>query len=311
MLQNPQVAEPTLPKPPRASQATLPYRFLDEFILILPATLLLLGFFILPFVMAGYLSLTNQQLIPRPIPTLFVGLDNYTRVLSDPEFWQAFRNTFYFAAMVVPLQCAISLGAAILLNSDLPARSFFRSIAFLPIVTPITVIVVIWAALFQIPDGFLNNVIHFFGYQGNYIDWLGNSAWAMPSIVLLSAWASFPFQMLIYLAGLQDIPSERYEAARIDGANAWAQFRHVTFPGLRNTNIFVLITTSIQAFKLFTQVDILTKGGPLGATNTMVRYMVQEGFVSQRIGYASAVAIVFFVIVAVFAVMQRVLLPNE
>lgn len=169
--------------------------------------------------MAGYLSLTNQQLIPRPIPTLFVGLDNYTRVLSNPEFWQAFRNTFYFAAMVVPLQCAISLGAAMLLNSDLPARSFFRSVTFLPIVTPITVIIVIWATLFQIPDGFLNNVIHFFGYQGNYIDWLGSSVWAMPSIVLLSAWATFPFQMLIYLAGLQDIPSERYEAARIDGAN--------------------------------------------------------------------------------------------
>lgn len=311
MLQNPQVAKPTLPKPPRTSRRTRSYRFLDELILILPATLLLLGFFILPFVMAGYLSLTNQQLVPRPIPTLFVGFNNYTRVLSDPAFWQAFRNTFYFAAMVVPFQCALALGAAILLNSELPARSFFRSVAFLPLVTPITVIIVIWAALFQIPDGFLNNVISFFGYQGSYVDWLGSSRWAMPSIVLLSAWATFPFQMLIYLAGLQDIPAERYEAARIDGAGAWAQFRHVTFPGLRNTHIFVLITTTIQAFKLFTQVDILTRGGPLGATNTMVRYMVQEGFVAQRIGYASAVAIIFFVIVAVFALLQRVLLPNE
>lgn len=285
--------------------------YVDEMALILPATLLLLGFLVLPFVMAGYLSFTNERLIPRPIPTRFVGFENYIRVLTDPSFWQAFGNTFYFALLVVPIQLSMSLGSAILLNERLPFRSFFRTVALLPLVTPITVIVVIWAALFKIPDGMLNNLIQLFGYSGAYIDWLGSAFWAMPSIVILSAWATFPFQMLIYLAGLQEIPRERYEAARIDGAGPWAQFRHITFTGLRNIHIFVLITTTIQAFKLFVQVDILTQGGPRGATNTLVRYMVQEGYTSQRIGYGSAVAIVFFILVTAFALLQRRLLPND
>ncbi|MER3444694.1 MAG: ABC transporter permease [Meiothermus sp.] len=261
--------------------------------------------------MAGYLSLTDIRLIPRPIPTEFVGLENYFRVLGDPEFWQAFRNTLAFAVMVVPFQCAISLGVALLLNGRLPLRSFFRSVMLLPLLTPITVTVVIWAVLYRIPDGFVNNLIKAFGYTGGYVDWLGSPFWALPAIVLLSAWATFPFQMLIYLAGLQDIPHERYEAARIDGAGAWQQFRYVTFPGLLNTNIFVLIITTIQAFKLFTQVNILTRGGPNGATQTLVRYMVEEGYTAQMIGYASAVAVIFVVLVGSLAVLQRVLLKNE
>jgi len=285
--------------------------WLNEGALILPATLLLVAFIVVPFVLAGYLSLTNERLVPRPIPTRFVGFDNYLRVLRDPDFWNAFRNTFTFALLVVPLQLAMSLGTALLLNGQLRARAFFRGVALLPLVTPITVIIVIWAALFQIPDGLLNNLIRLFGYDGAYINWLGDARWAMPSIVLLSAWATFPFQMLIYLAGLQDIPAERYEAARIDGAGVWALFRHITFTGLRNVHVFVVITTTIQAFKLFVQVDLLTRGGPLGATNTLVRYMVQEGYAAQRIGYASAIAIVFFVLVASFALLQRVVMRND
>ncbi len=285
--------------------------WLNEGALILPATLLLVAFIVVPFVLAGYLSLTNERLVPRPIPTRFVGFDNYLRVLRDPDFWNAFRNTFTFALLVVPLQLAMSLGTAMLLNGQLRARAFFRGVALLPLVTPITVIIVIWAALFQIPDGLLNNLIRLFGYDGAYINWLGDARWAMPSIVLLSAWATFPFQMLIYLAGLQDIPAERYEAARIDGAGVWALFRHITFTGLRNVHVFVVITTTIQAFKLFVQVDLLTRGGPLGATNTLVRYMVQEGYAAQRIGYASAIAIVFFVLVASFALLQRVVMRND
>lgn len=284
--------------------------WLDELLLIAPASLLLLTFLILPFLMAGYLSFTDERLVPRPIPTEFVGLQNYINVLKDPEFWQAFRNTAYFAVLVVPFQCAISLACALLLNSELPLRSLFRSVSLLPLVTPMTVIVVIWAALYRIPDGFLNSVLHFFGMEG-YIDWLGDSRFAMPAIVLLSAWATFPFQMLIFLAGLQDIPMERYEAAKIDGAGPWQMFRYITLPGLRNTNIFILIITTLQAFKLFTQVDILTRGGPLGSTNTLVRYMVQEGYSAQQVGYASAVAVVFVILVGAFAILQRVLLKNE
>jgi len=301
---------PTAPGPPVSRSGRLS-ALLHETALIAPAAILLIVFLILPFFMAGYLSFTNERLVPRPIPTRFVGFENYTRVLGDPDFWQAFRNTFYFALLVVPLQLSMSLGAAMLLNGRLRFRSFFRSVALLPLVTPITVIIVIWAAMFQIPDGLLNNLIRLFGYRGDYVNWLGDARWAMPSIVLLSAWATFPFQMLIYLAGLQDIPIERYEAARIDGANTWAQFRYITLTGLRNVHVFVVITTTIQAFKLFVQVDLLTRGGPLGSTNTLVRYMVQEGYSAQRIGYASAIAIIFFILVTTFALLQRVLIPND
>lgn len=282
----------------------------EELLLLLPATLLLLCFLVVPFVMAVYLSFTDQRLVPNPVPTALVGLQNYRQILTDPAFWQAFKNTAYFALLVVPFQCAISLGIAVLLNSSFPLRSFFRSVSILPLMTPITVVIVIWAAFYRIPDGLFNNIIKAFG-AGTYVDWLGSPTWAMPAIVLLSAWATFPFQMLLYLAGLQDIPHERYEAARIDGANAWQQFRYVTFPGLRNTNILILITTTIQAFKLFTQVDILTRGGPVGATNTLVRYMIQQGYTSQLVGFGSAVAVIFVVIVGSLAILQRVLLKNE
>lgn len=311
MMQRPPPASLRAPAGASAPRRGRLMAWLNEGALILPAAVLLVLFIVVPFVLAGYLSLTNERLVPRPIPTRFVGFDNYLRVLRDPDFWNAFRNTFTFALLVVPLQLSMSLGTAMLLNGQLRARAFFRGVALLPLVTPITVIIVIWAALFQIPDGLLNNLLRLFGYDGAYINWLGDARWALPSIVLLSAWATFPFQMLIYLAGLQEIPAERYEAARIDGAGVWALFRHITFTGLRNVHIFVVITTTIQAFKLFVQVDLLTRGGPLGSTNTLVRYMVQEGYAAQRIGYASAIAIVFFVLVASFALLQRLVMRND
>lgn len=282
----------------------------EELTLLLPAAVLLLVFLIVPFLMAIYLSFTDQRLIPGPIPTEFVGLQNYVQILKDPEFWKAFRNTAYFALLVVPFQCAIALAVAVLLNSNFPLRGFFRTVSILPLMTPITVSIIIWAAFYRIPDGLFNNILKVFGAQ-DYTDWLGSASWAMPAVVLLSAWATFPFQMLLYLAGLQDIPEERREAARIDGANGWQQFRYVTFPGLLNTNIVVLITTTIGAFKLFTQVDILTKGGPVGATNTLVRYMIQQGYGSQLVGYGSAVAIIFVILVGSLAILQRVLIRNE
>jgi len=285
---------------------------LPEMGMLLPALLLLTLFVVVPFFMSGYLSFTNEKLVAGPIASKFIGWRNYERLLTDPDFWQAVRNTFYFALLVVPFQLAISLGSAILLNSVvLPFRSLFRSVALLPLLTPITVIVAIWAVLYKIPDGPFNQIYQFLSQAGDYIDWLGNADVAMPAIVLLSAWATFPFQMLIYLAGLQEIPRELYEAAQLDGANAWQRFLHVTLPGLRNTNIFVIIVTTVGAMKLFTQVNILTKGGPNGATNTIIHYMYENGFVAQKIGYASAVSVVFFLVVTGMALLQRFLMKNE
>lgn len=279
--------------------------------MLLPAFLFLTLFIFIPFLLSIYFSFTNERLIPRPIPTKFVGLDNYARILTDPTFWQAVKNTLYFAIWVIPLQLSVSLGAAMLLNSKMRGLAVFRSIALLPLLMPMTVITAIWSALFIYPDGLLNSGLQAIMPFVEPIDWLGDKGKAMFSIVLLSMWATFPFQMLIYLAGLQEIPADRYEAAAIDGFNAWQKFRYITLPGLRNTNIFVVIITTIGALSLFTQVNILTGGGPENSTLTIIQYMFDNGYSSQRIGFASAVSVIFFVTVATLGIVQRVLMKNE
>jgi multiple sugar transport system permease protein len=283
----------------------------QEFIMLSPALLFLLVVIAVPFSLSVWFSFTDQRLVPRPVPTAFVGLTNYSRLLDDPRFWQAIGNTVLFTVLVVPFQLSISLGTALILNTAIPFRSVFRSIAMLPLLLPTTVVVAIWAVLFRIPNGPLNAALHIFTGPDAYVDWIGSTSTAMVSIVVLSAWATFPYQMLIYLAGLQDIPADLYEAARIDGANGWQRFFNITWPGLRNVNIFLLIITTTQALKLFTQVDVLTKGGPNGATTTVVEYLYQRGYVTQQIGYGSSIAVCFFVVIAGIALLQRSLLKNE
>ncbi len=286
-------------------------RLLPEIGMLLPAIILLLIFVFIPFFLSTYFSFTNEKLMPRPIPTQLLGFRNYERVLTDPEFWQAVGNTVYFALWVIPIQLTMSLGSAILLNSKLKAVGLFRSITILPMLTPMTVIVAIWAALLQTPDGMFNGLYQWITQSNDYIDWLGDGDIAMFSIVMLSAWATFPFQMLIYLAGLQEIPADRYEAASIDGFSNWDKFRYITLPGLRNTNIFVVIITTIGALSLFTQVNMLTQGGPNGSTMTIIQYMFINGFQAQKIGYASSVAVIFFIAVATIGILQRHLMKNE
>jgi multiple sugar transport system permease protein len=283
----------------------------QELAMLLPALIFIIALIVVPFLLSIWFSFTDQRLVPRPIPTKFIGTTNYQRMFVDPLFWQAIWNTVLFALVVTPVQLALSLGAAMALNSAIPFRSFFRSVAILPLLLPMTVIVSIWAVLFRIPAGPFNAVYQWFAGSGSYVDFLGNPATAMLSIVALSAWATFPYQMLIYLAGLQDIPGELYEAAKLDGANAWERFLHVTWPGLRNVNIFLLIITTVGALKLFTQVDILTKGGPNGATTTIIHYLFKQGYATQKVGYASAIAVFFFLAVTAIALLQRRALKNE
>ncbi|GLS23371.1 ABC transporter permease [Labrys miyagiensis] len=287
-------------------------RRLQEAAMLLPACALIGLFLLLPFLSSFSIALTNQRLIPRPVPTRFVGLANFTQVLTDPEFWTALWNVARFTLMVLPVQCGAALALALLLNQKLPFRNFFRGMFFLPAITSMTVVCVIWATVFQFPSGPFNQILSFatFGLAGP-IDWLGDPHWAMVSIVLLSAWQAYGFQMIVYLAGLQNIPGSLYEAARLDGANRWQRFWHITMPGLRQTHIFVLIITTIQAFKLFVQVNILTQGGPRGSTNTVVQYMYTAGFVDQRLGLASAVSIILFLIVLTISLVQRFIVSDR
>jgi multiple sugar transport system permease protein len=277
-----------------------------------PGVLLTLLFIVTPFVLSIFLSFTNQRLVPNlNIPTEFIGFRNYERVLGRPDFWNALGNTGLFVALIVPIQGAIALGVAMLINSKLPMRNLFRGVFFIPTVMTMVVVSVIWAVLFRI-DGFFNQFLDLlsFGMLGP-VDWLTNETTAMGSLILLSAWQGFPFQMVIYLAGLQAINPELYEAAKVEGSTSWQTFRHVTFPSLRNTHVFIVIATTILGFKLFTQVNLLTQGGPQGATETVVQLIYQNGFQQGKVGFASALSVVFFLTVLLISIAQRYILTNE
>lgn len=277
-----------------------------------PALILLAVFLATPFLMAVGLSFTDQRLIPNPnLPTQFVGLRNYLRLLEDEAFLRGLLNNFYFAAVVVPLQTGLALFLAILVNQKLKGMNVFRTIYFSPVVTTMVVVAVVWTFLYN-PDGLINTVVQAvsFGNLGPY-RWLQNTRLVFPAIMVLSIWQGAGFQMVIFLAGLQDIPEYLYEAAEVDGANVIQQFFHITLPQLRNTTVFVVVSTTILAFKLFTQVEVMTQGGPQNASMTTVVHLVHQGWKNLRVGYASAISIVFFLIVLGVSILQRRLLPEE
>jgi multiple sugar transport system permease protein len=278
-----------------------------------PAIILLSVFLIIPFIMAFGLSFTNQRLIPNVnVPTQFIGLTNYGRMLEDSSFVQALLNNLLFAVVVVPVQTSLSLGMALLVNQKLPGVNFFRTIYFVPVATVMVVVAVIWSLIYNSPQGLMNafaNVVTFGAVKE--VAWLDNPVTAFPAIMLLSIWQGAGYQMLIFLAGLQSISIDMYEAAGIDGATPVQQFWKITLPSLRNTLIFVVVTTTIFAFQLFDQNWIMTKGGPQNSTLTLVMKMVQDGFQQQKIGFASAISVIFFLIVFSISLVQRRLLPEE
>ena len=277
----------------------------------LPALVLLFAFMVVPFVMAFGLSFTNQRLVPGPVPTRFIGWRNYTMMTDDPQFWAGLKNNFIFVLVVVPLQSAFALALAMLVNAKLRLTRLFRTLYFMPTVTTMVVVSVIWSFLYH-PEGLINGLMsHIAPGQWKPIDFLRNKSWAFPAIMFMSIWQGVGFQMLIFLAGLQEIPRFLYEAADVDGANAVAKFRHITLPGLRNTITFVLVSTTILAFRLFDQVMVMTAGGPQDATYTVMLHIYNTAFRRLNIGYASAMTIVFFLIVLAVSVAQRFMLSEE
>lgn len=281
--------------------------------MLLPACVLLIIFMVAPFFSAFGLSLSNQKLIPNPmVPAKFIGFRNYIQIFKDISFWQAFKNVILFTVMVIPLQCGFALLMANALNRVRFIKSFLRSMFFLPYITPMVIVAVIWKSIYQYPDGIANLALKVCTLGlGKPLDWLGNKNSALIAITLLSAWQAFGFQMIVYLGALQSIPSSLYEAANIDGANSRQIFFNITWPALKETNTLVLIITTIQALKLFTQVNIMTKGGPNGATNTLVHYIYQSGFTGQKIGYASAASVILFLLILVIFLVQNKLLRGK
>jgi multiple sugar transport system permease protein len=276
-----------------------------------PAVLLIGAFMVLPFILAFYFSFTNERLI-SPRPTELVGLRNYERIFDDPLFWTSLTNNIIFSIIVVPLQTAFALLLAILVNQKLKGVAVFRTIFFMPITVIMAAVSVIWIVLLN-PQGLINAFMEIVTFGNFSPDWLGDPAYALTAIILVSIWASVGFQMVILLAALQDVPVTLYEAARLDGAGRWQQFRNVTLPGIRNPLLFVLTITTILSFRLFDQVWIMPDrpGGPLDSTRTLMVDIVESGVFDGNIGKGSALSIVFLVIVLAITIVQRRLIKQE
>lgn len=310
------IAAPTTKskEPPPASTGTQRLRVArSAWLFSAPALILLIIFLVIPFVMAFVLAFTDQRMVPNPnLPTRFVGARNFVRLLSDETFLRALLNNFIFAAIVVPVQTTFALLLALLVNQKLRAVNLFRTIYFSPVVTTMVVVAIIWTFLYNPGRGFINSFISTvtLGLLGPY-NWLEDPRLALPAIMILSIWQGVGFQMVIYLAGLQEIPDFLYEAAQMDGASRRQQFLYVTLPQLRNTTIFVVVSTTILAFRLFTQNWVMTRGGPQDATMTTIIHAYVQGFRQGRIGYASAITVTFFVIVLGISLIQRAILREE
>lgn len=233
----------------------------------------------------------------------FVGLKNYYNLLNDPLFWASIKNTFYFVIVGGPLSVATSLGAALLLNSKLiKYKSIFRLVYFLPVVTTLVAVSIVWRYIYHPRFGLLNYILSLLGV--GQIDWLGDPTFSMPAIILLAVWKNFGYNMIIFIAGLQNIPEELYEAASIEGATAWQKFKSITVPMLAPTSLFIGVITMIGYFQLFAEPYVMTQGGPLNSTLSIVLYMYQEGFRWWNIGYSTAIAFLLFVIILIGTVIQ-------
>lgn len=270
-----------------------------------PALALIGIFFFLPVAAAMLLSLTDFDLygIASPANTRFVGFRNYSRLLQTPDFWQALRNTFYFAFVGGPLTIGVALGAALLLSSKLVRfKGVFRTIYFTPFVTTLVAVAIVWRYLYHTRYGFFNYALSYIGIGP--IDWLGDPNWAMPAIILMAVWKGFGYNMLIFIAGLQAIPEELYDAAAIDGAGPFRRFFNITLPMLAPTLVFVTVITMIGYFQLFAEPYVMTQGGPLRSTTSVVLLMYEEGFRWWRMGYAAAIAFVLFIVILLATLVQ-------
>jgi multiple sugar transport system permease protein len=266
-------------------------------LLAAPALIVIAVFFFLPVCAALALSLTDFDLYAlASLKNLrFVGLDNYLQLLRTPLFWKALANTFIFVVAGVPLSIAASLGAALLINSKLAwFKPLFRTVFFAPVVTSMVAVAVIWRYLYHTRYGFINYLLDGLGIAP--VDWLGDPHLAMPAIVLFAVWKNFGYNMIIFLAGLQCIPPDLYEAAELDGARRLAMLRHITLPALAPTMFMVSLLTMTGYFQLFAEPYVMTRGGPLQSTVSVLYFMYEQGFKWWNLGSATAVAFILFVL---------------
>ena len=292
----------------KAEKKKLSGRKRDErvaaYIFVAPAVILLIAFLVVPMIYTVYFSGFKYQIM-RPDAMKFIGFENYQKLFSDKNFWLALKNTVYFTVIVVPCQCVLALALALLVSKKFRVVAVFRTMYFAPQLTSMVVISVLWSVLYNAnPNtGLINSILVSLGMSP--IKFLSDASTAMNSIIFMSAWQGAGYQMMIFLAGLQGIPRDQYEAASVDGATKFKQFLYITIPGLKGTIKYVIMITMIQAMKLFTQPYIMTQGGPKNSTKTLVYYIYTQGFQKGNFGYACSIAAVFFVIVVCMSMAMK------
>ena len=263
---------------------------------VLPAVIFIGVFLVLPAILAFGYSFQQYNML-KPAQKVFIGLTNYIDVLKNPAFYKSLFNTVYFAAIVVPLQTIVSLGLALLVNTKLKTSRIARICFFTPVVTSMVVVAILWTFLYNKDSGLINSLLNAIGIQSQ--PFLLSEKQAMNSIIFMSIWQAAGYQMMIFLAGLQDVPGELYEAASLDGCNWWDKFKNVTLPCIKNVSSFVILITTIQAFKLFTQPYIMTGGGPNESTKTLAYMIYEQGFQYRNVGYSCAIAVIFFLVILI------------
>jgi multiple sugar transport system permease protein len=273
-----------------------------------PALLAIGIFFFIPVIAALLLSFTDFDIysLGNFAYARFIGLKNYLQLVQDPLFWKALKNTLYFLLLGGPLSIAVSLAAALMLQSKLVRfKGLFRTAYFAPVVTTLVAVAVVWRFVYHPRFGILNYLLSWFGVAP--VDWLGDPHWAMPAIILMAVWKNFGYNMIIFVAGLQNIPDELYEAASIDGAGKFEQFLRITIPMLAPTTLFISVITMIGYFQLFAEPYVMTQGGPLNSTLSVVLLMYQQGFRWWNMGYSAALAFVLFAFIVAGSILQSLI----
>jgi multiple sugar transport system permease protein len=274
---------------------------LAAYLFLLPTIMGLLLFSAGPVIASAYVSLTRWDLLSAP---RWIGLANYTALFQDPTFWVCVRNTLYYTVVSVPVGTILALLLALVMNRPLRGISIYRAIYFLPVVSSGVAVALMWQWLYQPDFGLINQVLGWLFPHLSPIRWLSSPVWAMPAIIILSVWQNLGFNMIIFLAGLKGISREYYEAAQIDGAGRWAQLRYVTVPQLSPVTFLVVILGIIGSFQVFDYAFVLTQGGPVDATRTIVYYLFQNGFQWFNMGYAAAIAYILFIMTLVITAVQ-------
>ncbi len=272
------------------------------YLFLSPWFILFSVFTLFSVIFSFYLSFHEWNILEPQKP--FVGLQNYIQLLHDSLFLESVGNTLYYTVLSVPLSMVLGLLIALMLNNQIRARGLFRTMYYVPVVTPLVVAAIIWKWVYNGDYGLLNYYLLKLHIIGHPIGWLSDPNLAMPSVVMVSVWKGVGFQMVVFLAGLQAIPQEFYDAAKVDGAGVFNRFRHVTIPLLAPTTFFVAVISVIGSFQVFTEIFIMTNGGPVNRTTTIVYYLYQTAFKEFDMGYASAMAYALFAIVFVFTLLQ-------